>query len=192
MIKDFLSSCSYLNDYFLPVYNTPEGLKIYNETLEVVTKSFPQYLRELQGTADGAEVEFYKVSWEIRRKKIQNWNWVNFLSQLFLLHLDEILPNVAKQPRSGQEPTGCTTVYVNGPNEEILGHTEDAHRDTLNTFYMVSAHIISEEPEGRYGVKEENFTSLCYAGHLPGYTMSCNNHGLMFDFKMEHFLQDFH
>ena len=63
--------------------------------------------------------------------------------------------------------------------KEILGHTEDSSREHLNTFYIVSAHIISEEPEGKYGVKEEKFTSLCYAGHLPGYTMSYNHHGLM-------------
>lgn len=27
---------------------------------------------------------------------------------------------------------------------------------------------------------EEKFTSLCYAGHLPGYTMNYNHHGLVF------------
>lgn len=35
--------------------------KTYNETLESVKRSFPQYIRELEGTADGAQVEFYKV-----------------------------------------------------------------------------------------------------------------------------------
>lgn len=29
-------------------------------------------------------------------------------------------------------------------------------------------------------VKEEKFTSLCYAGHLPGYTMGFNHHGLVY------------
>jgi len=56
-----VSTSKLLNEYFLPIYNTPEGLKVYLETLDVVTKSFPQYLRELQGTADGAGVEFHKV-----------------------------------------------------------------------------------------------------------------------------------
>lgn len=36
--------------------------QIYNETLESVKDSFPQYIRELEGVADGAEVEFHKVS----------------------------------------------------------------------------------------------------------------------------------
>lgn len=44
----------------------------------------------------------------------------------------------------------------------------------------MNAHIISEEPQGKWGVTEEHFTSLCYAGHLPGYTMGYNHHGLIF------------
>lgn len=35
--------------------------QIYNDTLESVKNSFPQYIRELEGVADGAEVEFHKV-----------------------------------------------------------------------------------------------------------------------------------
>lgn len=62
MIQKFVETSSLLNESYLPIYNTPEGLKVYTETLEVVRKSFPQYLRELQGTADGAQVEFHKVS----------------------------------------------------------------------------------------------------------------------------------
>jgi hypothetical protein len=61
-----------------------------------------------------------------------------------------------------------------------LGHTEDALSENLNNFYFVSAHIISDSPQGKYGVVEERFTSLCYAGHLPGYTMNYNHHGLVF------------
>lgn len=61
-----------------------------------------------------------------------------------------------------------------------MGHTEDALAEVLNHFYFVSAHIISETPQGKYNVTEERFTSLCYAGHLPGYTMNYNHHGLVF------------
>lgn len=35
--------------------------KVYDETLQTVTQSFPQYIKELQGTADGAQVDFHKV-----------------------------------------------------------------------------------------------------------------------------------
>lgn len=59
-------------------------------------------------------------------------------------------------------------------SQEILGHNEDALSETLNHWYIVSAHVI--EP----GFREEKFTSLSYAGFLPGYTMGFNYHGLVF------------
>ncbi|XP_023176311.2 uncharacterized protein LOC111603084 [Drosophila hydei] len=160
MIKNFLILSKSLNETYLPLYSTVKGRQIYNETLESVKCSFPQYVRELEGVADGAEVEFHK---------------------LFLLHLDEILPQSIKhQPRSKNQPTGCSSIIVNQPHCRLLGHTEDALTETLNHYYFVVAHIISDKPQGKYNVKEEHFMSLCYAGHLPGYTMSHNHHGLIF------------
>ena len=61
-----------------------------------------------------------------------------------------------------------------------MAHTEDALAETLNNYYFVVAHIINDNPQGKYAVKEERFMSLCYAGQLPGYTMSYNHHGLVF------------
>ena len=46
---------------FLPLYETDAGRKVYEETLACVRKNFPQYLSEMEGTADGAEVPFHKV-----------------------------------------------------------------------------------------------------------------------------------
>ncbi|XP_063706790.1 beta-alanyl-dopamine/carcinine hydrolase [Culicoides brevitarsis] len=159
IIKNFLQLSGPLNESYLPLYNTPEGRKVYNETLESVKKSFPQYVQELEGTADGAQVEFHK---------------------LFLLHMDEILPNVVQSKNATDQPIGCSTICVNEKDQQILGHTEDALAETLNHYYFVSAHIVSPGPQGKYNVTEERFTSLCYAGHLPGYTMNYNHHGLVF------------
>lgn len=64
--------------------------------------------------------------------------------------------------------------------QEVLGHNEDALAETLNHFYFVSAHIKEDKPQGRWKVSEEKFTSLCYAGHLPGFTMSYNHHGFVY------------
>lgn len=41
--------------------------KVYDETLETVTQSFPQYIKELQGIADGAQVDFHKVKYSIKK-----------------------------------------------------------------------------------------------------------------------------
>ncbi|EFA00578.1 beta-alanyl-dopamine/carcinine hydrolase [Tribolium castaneum] len=158
IIQSFLEQSTSLHEDFLPAYDTPEGRKAYEDTLNCVKANFPQYIDELQGTADGAKVPFH---------------------ELFLLHMDNIILN-ARQEDGLKQPYGCSTICVNRGGQEILGHTEDALKETLNHFYFVSAHIISDKPQGRWNVTEEKFTSLCYAGHLPGYTMSYNHHGLVF------------
>lgn len=61
MIEDFLAKYQPLVETYLPLYETPEGRAIYEETLACVNEQFPQYVREIQGTADGAKVPFYKV-----------------------------------------------------------------------------------------------------------------------------------
>lgn len=68
--------------------------------------------------------------------------------------------------------------------QEILGHNEDALSETLNHFYFVSAHIVCDKPQGRYSIAEEKFTSLCYAGTLPGFTMSYNHHGFVYSINI--------
>ncbi|XP_030751429.1 uncharacterized protein LOC115878962 [Sitophilus oryzae] len=157
VIKNFLEIAESLPEY-LDAYGTPQGRKGYEDTLNSVKNSFPQYVRELEGVADGAAVPFH---------------------QLFLLHMDNVILSAANK-NTINYPTGCSTICVNQKGNEFLGHTEDALGSTLNHYYFVSAHIISDEPQGKWRVKEEKFTSLCYAGHLPGYTMSYNHHGLVF------------
>ncbi|XP_004536429.1 uncharacterized protein LOC101452854 [Ceratitis capitata] len=158
IIKNFLQICNPLNESYLPLYNKDEGRKVYNETLESVKKSFPQYIRELEGIADGAQVEFHK---------------------LFLLHMDEITA-ICANGTEAVAPIGCSSIIVNNESSRIIAHTEDALTATLNHYYFVVAHIISDTPQGKHKVKEERFMSLCYAGHLPGYTMNYNHHGLVF------------
>lgn len=48
-------------EYYLTVYNTPRGYEVYEETLAAVNREFPQYVKELEGIADGAKVSFHKV-----------------------------------------------------------------------------------------------------------------------------------
>lgn len=61
LINNYIENYRPLQDTYLSMYNTKEGKKIYDETLDAVKKQFPQYLREIEGTADGANVPFYKV-----------------------------------------------------------------------------------------------------------------------------------
>ncbi len=56
----------------------------------------------------------------------------------------------------------------------MLGHTEDAFPAADNHLYIVHADI--REECGR----RERFSSLCYAGHLPGFCMNVNEHGFVY------------
>lgn len=61
MIQNYLPRHEDLQEVYLNLYNTPEGRAVYDETLKSVRENFPQYVREMEGVAAGAEVDFYKV-----------------------------------------------------------------------------------------------------------------------------------
>lgn len=91
IIKSFLTLSSPLNDVYLPIYNTKEGSKftlyqstariwlihdyfysiietVYDATMNSVKETFPEYIRELEGVADGANVDFHKVFQTLAQK----------------------------------------------------------------------------------------------------------------------------
>lgn len=61
LIQGYLDISGALNNVYLPLYETSRGRQVYEDTLAAVNNEFPQYVRELQGTADGAKVPFHKV-----------------------------------------------------------------------------------------------------------------------------------
>lgn len=79
MIRDFVDVYPPLNETYLPLFATEQGKKIYNETLDAVRKQFPQYLKEIEGTADGANVPFHKVKRDnnkiLRYRLISSWRY---------------------------------------------------------------------------------------------------------------------
>lgn len=66
--------------------------------------------------------------------------------------MDEITPKSIQNRNSINQPIGCSSICINEGNCEILAHTEDALSEVLNHFYIVSAHIISDTPQGKYNV----------------------------------------
>lgn len=60
MIQDYVKNSEALKEY-ASLCATPEGKKLYDETLKCVRMNFPQYVVELEGLAHGAEVPFDKV-----------------------------------------------------------------------------------------------------------------------------------
>lgn len=61
MIQEYLPRHEDLQQVYLKLYETPEGRAVYDETLANCRANFPQYVREMEGIAAGAQVDFYKV-----------------------------------------------------------------------------------------------------------------------------------
>lgn len=57
-----MSSNTFYNEKMLPYYNTTDGKKLYDSLTQEAMQSFPQYVEEIQGLANGIELPFYKVS----------------------------------------------------------------------------------------------------------------------------------
>ncbi|KAL5243911.1 hypothetical protein ACI65C_011321 [Semiaphis heraclei] len=161
MIKEYIRLYEPLQSEFLPMYAQPEGQKIYEESLKSTQKYFPQYVIELQGVADGAGVPFH---------------------ELFLMALDDTLPKNLNASSNDKGPVGCTSLIINQPNSQLLGHTEDAMSETVNNYYIMAAHVVPDESEmgGIFPAREEKFEALAYAGHLPGYASGHNQYGLVY------------
>lgn len=66
------TECSFFPSWFSPILTHRLGFcqfffvqseAVYDATLQSVKQSFPQYVRELEGVAHGAGVEFHKVKY---------------------------------------------------------------------------------------------------------------------------------
>ncbi|XP_063863525.1 beta-alanyl-dopamine/carcinine hydrolase-like isoform X2 [Scylla paramamosain] len=164
LIQEYLGVSKVVNKLLLPAYETKEGRAAYDSTLASLTENYPHYVKELEGTADGAQVPFH---------------------QLMLLHVNDAVFMAAGLDLGEiiDTPTGCSSLSINKEGQILLGHTEDALGELLNYVYIVSARI-HDKPRGRQATLDENFTALCYAGHLPGFCMGYNHHGLTFSINV--------
>ena len=57
-----MSSNTFYNEKMLPYYNTADGKKLYDSLTQEAMQSFPEYVEEIKGLANGIELPFYKVS----------------------------------------------------------------------------------------------------------------------------------
>uniref|UniRef100_T1J874 Peptidase C45 hydrolase domain-containing protein n=1 Tax=Strigamia maritima TaxID=126957 RepID=T1J874_STRMM len=154
-IQEYYKSFEDLHERFVPFYYTAKGKKICDDYLHVVKSSFPQYVKEMQGLSDGAEISFELV---------------------FLMHLRvELQTYLGKQ----QVPE-CSTIYINNEKSSALLHNEDTSASVINRGYMICAHITEAESLGKHETKEENFIAYCYPGLIPGNSVNVNHHGFIF------------
>lgn len=98
-----------------PFVRTAKGRTRLAAFQSIIEESYPQYIDELKGIADGAGCAF---------------------EDLFILHLrGELLPHETKA-----DLAGCSTCFSPGHNGVILGHNEDASLAFCNELFL--AHVI--------------------------------------------------
>lgn len=151
-IHTAMSSSAFYNEKMLSYYNTADGKKLYDSLTQEAVQSFPQYVEEIQGLADGIELPFYKM---------MLWN-MQFEWQL---HLNKTLPT----------PSCSDLLLSYGQQQLMVGHNEDNTPADVNTTYIVQAVITDGS-----GRSLEQFTALCYAGELCGNAFGFNHIGLAF------------
>ena len=61
MIQDYLASYKDFQNSIYPFVQTARGARIYRDYVDVINSSYPQYVEEMQGTADGANLTFKQV-----------------------------------------------------------------------------------------------------------------------------------
>lgn len=125
----------------------------YIDQLAAAARSvFPQYVRELEGMADGMGVSFARAFlWNCRG----DLRWP-----------DDISPEVAAGLSEG-----CTTLIIpaGGGKLSLIAHNEDGAQDFHEQCFWVSA-----KPDDGPG-----FDSFLYPGMMPGHTMAVNGAGLV-------------
>ncbi|XP_055343765.1 beta-alanyl-dopamine/carcinine hydrolase-like [Paramacrobiotus metropolitanus] len=156
-IQAFYASFAPMHHKFLPFIRTDKGRRIFDGYLNAVRDVVPQYLEEIRGISDGSGVPF---------------------EQVFCMHIRSEISLILRQGH--YETPACSTVFVNRPEAEIVGHNEDNDPEMKARSYMVSAEILAEN-----GTLLEKFTAFSYPGCLPGNAFSFNRAGIIFTVNSE-------
>ncbi|KPK99421.1 MAG: hypothetical protein AMJ91_07895 [candidate division Zixibacteria bacterium SM23_73_3] len=109
-IRKTLADNVELQDTFLSFHRTPEGKQRYQELIQLHNSRFPQYLSELKGISEGAQVPF---------------------EELFLVNLRGEYRHYAKVTSN----SGCSTCSLQNTDSAVFGHNEDGspiYKDQMN------------------------------------------------------------
>lgn len=146
-----------LANRFLPFYATPQGLKIYNAFLQTHNETFTEYVLELQGIADGADISFHVIF-------IQN----------IAEEYNYYVPSEGYPPQ--QHPyLHCSDYLIYNSDLFVDVHNEDYSKWSMNTTALVQAVF----RDSRNNVVS-NFTGYTYAGDLPTGAFGFNSNGIVF------------
>ena len=144
-IRSYLAASRYVQDQLIPFYSSQAGSLVFDRTEKLVKDLLPQYVRELEGLAEGADLDF---------KTIMMMNMSSPPGCLDVLD------------------KGCTTLIVPGAEGKprLLGHTEDGPPEARGKMYIMEVEI-----PGTEGEEGERFTALSYPGSLAGRALGVNH-----------------
>jgi len=131
-----------LHDCLLPILHTKEGRDKFSKTEDLLRSVLPQYVLELEGMAEGAQVPFEK---------------------LLLLNTADVLLAGGTKGNARGSIEGCTTIIVTKEGGGILAHNEDGLPEAKGRCFMLHVNIPATDQ-----FPKEQFTAFCYPGSLPG------------------------
>ncbi|MBT4888418.1 MAG: peptidase C45 [Rhodospirillales bacterium] len=140
------------NEEFLAVEQRWSGTLYIDQLIAAARQAFPQYVRELEGMADGMGIAFERAFlWNCRG----DLRWPDDISPAVAAGLGE----------------GCTTLIMPATGEQpaMIAHNEDGSADFHGHCVWISAN-----PD--YG---PGFESYLYPGMMPGHTMGANRAGIV-------------
>ncbi len=140
------------NEEFIAAETRWSGSHYLDQLMTAARQTFPRYVRELEGMADGMGVAFERAFlWNCRG----DLRWP-----------DDITPAVA-----AGLVEGCTSLIIPADDDRVatIAHNEDGSADYANHCYWVSA-----RPDDAPG-----FESFLYPGMMPGHSMGANRAGIV-------------
>jgi len=138
----------------LPFYNSDNGQAVYQTFVNSHTKRFPDYVKEMQGIADGSGVPFHVLFLMSLREEFSFW--INSTSS-------------AKQIPYFRDH--CSDYMLNNQDWLVVGHNEDGAIEDVGHMVLVTATV----GEGK---KQASFTTVVYLGELPTGAFGFNSYGI--------------
>ncbi|KAG6958742.1 hypothetical protein JG688_00010374 [Phytophthora aleatoria] len=156
-IQDRMRLTSKLQTLLLPFAKTSTGRKLLDRYLLTHRTTFPQYVEELEGVAEGSDVSFETIFIENIVEEFSNSIPPSFQSDVF--------PTEARHP-----VLRCSDIVLSSSEMHVVAHNEDSGEVDVNRTAIVIAKI-ADEPK---------FVAYTYLGDLPSGAFGFNQNGVAF------------
>ncbi|GMF13618.1 unnamed protein product [Phytophthora lilii] len=146
-----------LQTLLLPFARSPMGKELLGKYLQVHRATFPQYVEELEGVADGSDVPFETIFIENIVEEFSNSIPPSFQSGVF--------------PAEERHPVlRCSDIVLTSEKMHVVAHNEDSAEVDVNRTAIVTAQITNEP----------KFVAYTYIGDLPSGAFGFNEKGVAF------------